>query len=411
MSVGSGVDTAFLVSGVTLADSQTLGFITTSGVPNSNAWESNGIWTVELMPQIGNSKIRAQVRCVRLDQSGVILQSGIFTSTQIMNMGRIFTPISPAWNENDEDVNNRLAVEVLFTTLQVMEQSITVRVGTTDNEVITDIVENKFVASDQLDLFIPPKDIHLSSLDLIVIGHQEIFFITLFGVLEPSCKLFIKGHDTITSGVDLLTTGLDTIPGGSQIPLCINGVVAKTFDPADPPCPPLDPLASIQISDELIGIYQSRIDALINQLGKNILLEFEKIRVQCPNCFFDTMRGRSNGIFRSGGPRPFARGRRCPWCKGRGFEESDNKKCIKALLKWNPKEAASYGLTLNDSKGVVRIKTFLTEFDDLKRAITVIVNHDMDSMAKLKVRLVKGPMPVGLREDRYCISFWELLDE
>ncbi|KKL23478.1 hypothetical protein LCGC14_2425000, partial [marine sediment metagenome] len=108
---------------------------------------------------------------------------------------------------------------------------------------------------------------------------------------------------------------------------------------------------------------------------------------------------------------PFARGRRCPWCKGKGFEETANNKCIKALLQWNPKEAANYGLTLSDSKGVVRIKTFLTEFDDLKRAITVVANYDMDSIARLRVKLVKGPIPTGLREDRYCISFWELLDD
>lgn len=214
-----------------------------------------------------------------------------------------------------------------------------------------------------------------------------------------------------TSNLNLVTTGSGIIPFSGLLGLCVNGVVAKTFDPANPPCPPLDPLASIQISNELIGIYQSRIDALINQLGKNILLEFDKIKIPCPNCLFDTMRGRSRGIFRTGGPRPFARGRVCPWCKGKGFEESDNNKCIKALLKWNPKEAANYGLTISDSRGVVRIKTFLTEFDDLRRAVTVVANHDMDSIAKLRVKLVKGPIPVGLREDRYCISFWELLDK
>lgn len=273
-----------------------------------------------------------------------------------------------------------------------------------------------------------PEDKNTVTFTLLTIGHEVINeTISIFSLEQPNIALFIKGHETITSDLDFvivepidsISNDLDLFTAGSGItpfsglllPLCINGVVAKTFDPTDPPCPPLDPLASIQISDELIGIYQSRIDALINQLGKNILLEFEKIKVPCPNCFFDTMRNRSNGIFRPGGPRPFARGRRCPWCKGNGFEESDNNKCIKALLKWNPKEAANYGLTLSDSRGVVRIKTFLTEFDDLKRAITVIANHDMGSIAKLRVKLLKGPIPVGLREDRYCISFWELIDD
>ncbi len=190
-----------------------------------------------------------------------------------------------------------------------------------------------------------------------------------------------------------------------NIVLCINGVVPQ---PALA-CPLLDPTASIQISDELIGIYQSRIDALINQLGKNILLEFAKIKVQCPNCEFDTMRGRSTGIWIPGGPRPFARGRRCPWCKGNGFEERDNNKCIKALLKWTPRDAVNYGITLSDHKDVVRIKTFLTELDDLVRAETVIANHDIADIAGLRVKLLRSPIPVGLREDRYCISFWELL--
>ncbi len=61
----------------------------------------------------------------------------------------------------------------------------------------------------------------------------------------------------------------------------INGVVPK---PALV-CPTLDPEASIQISDELIGVYQSRIDAMINQLGKNVLLQFTPISTECPNCW------------------------------------------------------------------------------------------------------------------------------
>lgn len=195
-----------------------------------------------------------------------------------------------------------------------------------------------------------------------------------------------------------------------QIILCINGVVGRTDDPVDPTCPILDPSASIQISSDMIAIFQSRIDALINQLGKNILLEFAKIQVRCPNCLFDTMRDRSRGIYRIGGPRPFARGRRCPWCKGRGFEETSSNKCIKALLKWSAKGMAHHGITLSDHKGVVRIKTFLTEFADLQRAETIVVNHDIETVTRLRVKLIKGPTPVGLREDRYCVSFWELLD-
>jgi len=190
-----------------------------------------------------------------------------------------------------------------------------------------------------------------------------------------------------------------------QCNLIING-----FEPRPAlACPTLDPTASIQIKPALISIYQSRIDALINQLGKNVYLEFDPIREPCRNCEYDTIRKRSTGIYKSGGPRPFARGRKCPFCKGRGFEETLVNKCIKCLIKWNPRDAENFGISITQRKGIVRLKTYLTEADDLARAKTVIVNHDIVAQMKLKVRLIQGPIPVGLREDRYCISFWELL--
>jgi len=174
-------------------------------------------------------------------------------------------------------------------------------------------------------------------------------------------------------------------------------------------CPSLDPTSAIQIKDSLITTYQSYIDSLVNQLGKNVYLEFDPIRDVCPNCEYDTLRKRSTGIYKPGGPRPFDRGRKCPYCKGHGFIETAVNKCIKCLLKWNPKDAANYGISVSQTKGIVRLKTYLTEADDLSRAKTVIVNHDIVSQMKLRVRLIMGPIPVGLREDRYCISFWELV--
>lgn len=196
-------------------------------------------------------------------------------------------------------------------------------------------------------------------------------------------------------------------PVSGQMTFLIHGLVPKD----ELVCPPLDIEASIQISDELIGIYQSRIDALINQLGKNILLEFDPIKEFCPNCFFDTARGRSTGIPRPGGPRPFKRGRQCPFCKGRGFLETPCVRCIKALLQWNPREIRNYGLSVELHSGIVRIKTFLTEADDISRAKTIIVNSDIQDQMKLRVKRLMSVIPTGLREDRYCISFWELIDD
>jgi len=183
------------------------------------------------------------------------------------------------------------------------------------------------------------------------------------------------------------------------------------LEPKDPgSCPVLDPSVAIQIGDDIIDIYQSRIDSLINQLGKNVLLQFDPIRTSCRNCTFDSIRNRSTGIYRAGGPRPFSRGRKCPWCNGIGFEQTSSEKCIKCLIRWNPRDAKDYGISLSDYHSIVKFKTSLTEFDDLVRAKTAIANYDIQGTLSLKVRMIKAPIMIGLRESRYCISFWELID-
>lgn len=248
------------------------------------------------------------------------------------------------------------------------------------------------------DLFIGSKDNVNNSMDLFMRG---LYFdsasgdLYILGDMEQSeqMNLFVRG---ISSGI-LLASGLTA--------LFING-----FEPIPTlSCPVLDPTASIQINDSLIKIYQGGIDALINQLGKNIRLIFDPIIDPCPNCLYDTLRKRSTGIYRNGGPRPFKRGRKCPYCKGRGLLETSVEKCIKCLVKWNPRELKKYDISVENKKGVVRLKTYLTLIDDIVGANTAIIDYDNVDVVKLTVIKIKGPTPVGLREDRYCISFWELV--
>jgi len=175
-------------------------------------------------------------------------------------------------------------------------------------------------------------------------------------------------------------------------------------------CPGLDPDAAIQIPDSLIRVYQQNIDALINQLGKDVYLNFDPTKTECPNCIFDPIRERSSGRPKAGGPRPFRRGRQCPYCKARGFIEEQNQKCIKCLIKWNPKDLQDYDISLRDEVDVVRFKTYLTNYDDIVRAKTALSNVAQSEQFRVKVRKIKGPTPVGLREDRYCVSFWEVMD-
>jgi hypothetical protein len=175
-------------------------------------------------------------------------------------------------------------------------------------------------------------------------------------------------------------------------------------------CPVLDPTASIQIDSSLIAIYQSRIDALINQLGVNIHLEYEPVISPCDNCGYDSQRDRSTGVYKLGGPIPFPRGRKCPKCKGEGVLKIANTRCIKCLVKWNPRDCHKYGVSVADPSAIVRTKGMLADAPAIMRASTAIINADIEDEMRLRVRRLRGPIPVGLREDRYAITFWELVE-
>jgi len=289
-----------------------------------------------------------------------------------------------------------------------------------------------------IDLYINGFDIALKNIDFsifsnsvinnnipdIVIGHNITNNNTLlntngFNIFNKSCDLFINSFFSINSNISYIVNSFNTF--NSSVNLFLRGPAASTNNNIDfiingfenkqsDTCPVLDPTASIQITSELITIFQSRIDALINQIGKNVVLEFDPSVEDCPNCTFSGLKKRSTGIYTIGGPIPFSRGMICPYCKGRGILLTPVQKCIKALIKWNPKDAMDYGISVKDHKDIVRFKTFTSSVPDLVNANFAISNYDIVDNVKYKVKLIKYPILVGLRESRYCISFWRVLD-
>ncbi len=286
-----------------------------------------------------------------------------------------------------------------------------------------DLYTEPVISSGNIQLFIHGQDIEVidmllfeggsqlivENIDLFIYGkgliNDDINFILIYpNFFYNSFPININGKDGVNGQFELFISAI--LDDNINIDLMTKGINA----PSNISCPALNPLASIQISSELIGIYQSRIDALINQLGKNVLLEFDPIKEPCSNCIFDIVGNRSIGIYKIGGPIPFIRGNKCPYCKGIGFLEQKVAQCIKCLIKWNPREIKNYGISVSKYNNVVRLKAFLTDLDSLLRAKTAIIDYDIQNIFKQRVKLIKGPIPVGLREDRYCVSFWELID-
>jgi len=280
------------------------------------------------------------------------------------------------------------------------------------------------IISGSCDLFIQSYNSHSGIINLFINGHESFnnnidLFIDGIGNQSGSCTLFIHGYSSHDNNIILFIDGNEFISG--SVPLVIigsglafySGVLTLFINGSEPigptVCPTLDPTASIQIPSSIIDIYQNRVDSLLNQVGKNVLLQFDPNISSCPNCVFDSIRGRSSGKYKAGGPSPFIYGRKCPYCKGHGVLKEEVELCIKCLISWNPSEILKFGISVQKDSEIVKLKTLVDNAADIKRAKIAIIDRQIIDIVKYQARLIKGPYPLGLRKDRYCISFWRTI--
>ena len=145
----------------------------------------------------------------------------------------------------------------------------------------------------------------------------------------------------------------------------------------------------------VVPIYQAAIDSVLQQLGKNVTLYFVSTVTNVNPSFAD----------------PLREGTRKPTYKETNAVPAPtviaNTKVIKALIKDNPKEFASFGIRVDDGVIVTRLKTMLTDSDDLRRCNYMIPHSDFAPYTGgLKFRLVRQGIPTGLQIDRYFLSYW-----
>lgn len=141
MSTGASGNGNFTFT-VPASSTRSSAFITLSGIPDSDGWENGGTQTVEIDVNMGDADVTCRCRIVRLNSTGTILQSGSFTSTQVMSASRTFSPVAPTWTGGEEACGNRLAIEFEWVESVGMNATMKLNIRTTTAEVITDITEN-----------------------------------------------------------------------------------------------------------------------------------------------------------------------------------------------------------------------------------------------------------------------------
>ena len=158
--------------------------------------------------------------------------------------------------------------------------------------------------------------------------------------------------------------------------------------------------------------YKDLIKQVINDLHKPIVATLAPNKLDCPNCHWDFINKRSSGEFDTSfvvsvvifgatiDPISFSRSR-CPVCFGEGQLTEAITKNLKALVRWNPTGADNLEILPVGREGaaVVRIKVARTDFDNIKNAISFVVDG-------VRCELIRPPTIRGLgTQEELVVAF------
>ena len=147
--------------------------------------------------------------------------------------------------------------------------------------------------------------------------------------------------------------------------------------------------------DKVVKAYKTQVDNLINNLGKNITLVFARTITNVNSDFNDPVHRHTvrRPKYKATASKPAP-------------DVTKNTSTVKALIKWDPEEFEHFGIKINKDATVLRLKTFLTDVSALKRCTYIIPNKEVDPIIQSKFRLIRQPMPRGIRDDRYAYTYW-----
>lgn len=162
--------------------------------------------------------------------------------------------------------------------------------------------------------------------------------------------------------------------------------------------------------------YRSLIKQTIKDLGEAVQLYYGPEEIFCPNCYFDTVSGKSKGIFNTSfitpitiygvviNPKSFSRGR-CPICLGEGKLLDYTPIVVQALVKWAPTDSEMERTVAGDEgKNIVRVKarkSYYVRIRDCKYAM----------IDGVRCELFKPPTLRGLgKNDEIVVAYFEAVE-
>lgn len=169
------------------------------------------------------------------------------------------------------------------------------------------------------------------------------------------------------------------------------------------------------IPSGLIQIYNDGIDAVIDFAGIDVVFVFPPKQEVCPNCYFNTVSGRSSGQYKTGGPYPFTTDDICPYCEGVGLKYTEQTQTIKMLVYWEPKDFIrdQQGLrtivleqTIIIPDSFIQTKCHMQYLPKIEQCSEIRVHRAVSPIKTWTYVRYRESIPHGFKNDNYVLTYW-----
>ncbi len=162
----------------------------------------------------------------------------------------------------------------------------------------------------------------------------------------------------------------------------------------------------VSIPNEFFSKYVEYTEAMINDLGIDTVVHYPPLKVECENCYFNTLPGvGASNTYRPGGPYPFDNENICPYCEGLGYKEQESTDTMRVRAYFDRKSWLKISIPLGIPDGSVWTIGYMSDLMKIKRAAYITLPSNINT--PLSYTLFAEPIPWGLKRDRYFSAFWQ----
>lgn len=162
------------------------------------------------------------------------------------------------------------------------------------------------------------------------------------------------------------------------------------------------------ISADLKLLFTNAIDALLENDALTRPCKFiysGSKATKCQNCQFNSITGKSNNIYVTGGPIPFYHGV-CPFCNGDGLTRLETTVTHNLAILWDYRKWIPIAEPIKSPDGRIQTICTISLLDEIKKAKELIVDSDIEQYVRHRFIRDSEPNPAGFGASDYIITMW-----